>query len=129
MNIARAYNNWMKYRQTVSELGRMSNRELGDLGLVGKQQPEMAARDAGERPFDVVVPPNGRVDPDDPARRAARRRYATGLVAEHRDPGTRQPRRDVVAARPVIVVAQDAKDAERRVQLPEQRQWAVDVAR
>ena len=33
MNITRAYSNWMKYRQTVTELGRMSNRELGDLGI------------------------------------------------------------------------------------------------
>ena len=33
MNIARAYNNWVKYRQTVSELGRMTNRELSDLGI------------------------------------------------------------------------------------------------
>lgn len=33
MNIARAYNNWVKYRQTVTELGRMTNRELGDLGI------------------------------------------------------------------------------------------------
>jgi uncharacterized protein YjiS (DUF1127 family) len=33
MNIARAYNNWVKYRQTVNELGRMTNRELGDLGI------------------------------------------------------------------------------------------------
>ncbi|MFM2281302.1 MAG: hypothetical protein RLZZ444_3533 [Pseudomonadota bacterium] len=33
MNIARAYNNWVKYRQTVIELGRMSNRELSDLGI------------------------------------------------------------------------------------------------
>lgn len=33
MNIARAYSNWMKYRQTVTELGRMTNRELGDLGI------------------------------------------------------------------------------------------------
>jgi uncharacterized protein YjiS (DUF1127 family) len=33
MNIARAYNTWMKYRQTVTELGRMTNRELSDLGI------------------------------------------------------------------------------------------------
>lgn len=33
MNLARAYNNWIKYRQTVTELGRMTNRELGDLGI------------------------------------------------------------------------------------------------
>ncbi|WP_082597276.1 DUF1127 domain-containing protein [Rhizobium sp. Root708] len=33
MNVARSFNNWRKYRQTVSELGRMSNRELNDLGI------------------------------------------------------------------------------------------------
>jgi uncharacterized protein YjiS (DUF1127 family) len=34
MNVARSLNNWRKYRQTVNELGRMSNRELNDLGIV-----------------------------------------------------------------------------------------------
>ncbi|WP_455918532.1 DUF1127 domain-containing protein [Ensifer canadensis] len=33
MNVARSFNNWLKYRQTVSELGRMSTRELRDLGI------------------------------------------------------------------------------------------------
>jgi len=33
MNIARSLNNWRKYRQTVNELGRMTNRELHDLGV------------------------------------------------------------------------------------------------
>ncbi|MCD2176917.1 DUF1127 domain-containing protein [Rhizobium sp. C1] len=33
MNIARSFNNWRKYRQTVVELDRMSNRELSDLGI------------------------------------------------------------------------------------------------
>ena len=33
MNIARSFNNWRKYRQTVSELDRMSNRGLSDLGI------------------------------------------------------------------------------------------------
>ena len=33
MNIARSINNWRKYCQTVTELGRMSNRELRDLGI------------------------------------------------------------------------------------------------
>ncbi|OHV82686.1 DUF1127 domain-containing protein [Rhizobium sp. LCM 4573] len=33
MNIARSFNNWRKYRQTVAELGRMSSRELQDLGI------------------------------------------------------------------------------------------------
>ncbi|MGN7735371.1 DUF1127 domain-containing protein [Ensifer sp. 22564] len=33
MNVARSFNNWRKFRQTVSELGRMSNRELQDVGI------------------------------------------------------------------------------------------------
>ncbi|WP_082597409.1 DUF1127 domain-containing protein [Rhizobium sp. Root708] len=33
MNVARSFNNWRKFRQTISELGRMSNRELHDLGI------------------------------------------------------------------------------------------------
>ncbi|TCL71064.1 DUF1127 domain-containing protein [Rhizobium sp. BK251] len=33
MNVARTFNNWRKYRQTVAELGRMSTRELNDLGI------------------------------------------------------------------------------------------------
>ena len=33
MNVARSLNNWRKYRQTVTELGRMSSRELRDLGI------------------------------------------------------------------------------------------------
>ncbi|MGV1873798.1 DUF1127 domain-containing protein [Agrobacterium rosae] len=33
MNVARSFNNWRKYRQTVTELGRMNSRELHDLGI------------------------------------------------------------------------------------------------
>ena len=33
MNFSRSFNNWRKYRQTVNELGRMSSRELHDLGI------------------------------------------------------------------------------------------------
>ena len=33
MNIVRAYNNWRRYRSTVSELGRLTTRELSDLGI------------------------------------------------------------------------------------------------
>ncbi|MBB5572397.1 MULTISPECIES: DUF1127 domain-containing protein [Rhizobium] len=33
MNLTRSFNNWRKYRQTVNELGRMSTRELHDLGI------------------------------------------------------------------------------------------------
>jgi uncharacterized protein YjiS (DUF1127 family) len=33
MNVARTFTNWVKFRQTVNELGRMSSRELQDLGI------------------------------------------------------------------------------------------------
>ncbi|MBY5411671.1 DUF1127 domain-containing protein [Rhizobium leguminosarum] len=33
MNVARSFSNWRKFRQTVTELGRMSSRELQDLGI------------------------------------------------------------------------------------------------
>ncbi len=33
MNVARSFNNWRKFRQTVTELDRMSSRELQDLGI------------------------------------------------------------------------------------------------
>lgn len=33
MNVARSFNNWRKYRQTITELGRMTTRELRDLGI------------------------------------------------------------------------------------------------
>nr|WP_272213752.1 DUF1127 domain-containing protein [Marinicella sp. W31]MDC2879704.1 DUF1127 domain-containing protein [Marinicella sp. W31] len=33
MSMTRSFNNWLKYRETVTELGRMSNRELHDLGI------------------------------------------------------------------------------------------------
>jgi uncharacterized protein YjiS (DUF1127 family) len=33
MNGARTFTNWVKFRQTVSELGRMSSRELNDIGI------------------------------------------------------------------------------------------------
>jgi uncharacterized protein YjiS (DUF1127 family) len=33
MNVARSFNTWRKYRQTVTELGRMTSRELQDLGI------------------------------------------------------------------------------------------------
>ncbi|MBF2715237.1 DUF1127 domain-containing protein [Agrobacterium vitis] len=33
MNVARSFNKWRKYRQTVTELGRMTTRELQDLGI------------------------------------------------------------------------------------------------
>jgi uncharacterized protein YjiS (DUF1127 family) len=33
MNIVRNYRNWRRYRDTVNELSRLSNRELADLGI------------------------------------------------------------------------------------------------
>ncbi|MDP9835663.1 uncharacterized protein YjiS (DUF1127 family) [Neorhizobium huautlense] len=33
MNVVRTLNNWRKFRQTVTELDRMSPRELEDLGI------------------------------------------------------------------------------------------------
>jgi len=33
MNVARSLNNWRKFRQTVTEFGRMSSRELQDPGI------------------------------------------------------------------------------------------------
>lgn len=45
MNITRSLNNWRKYRQTVTELGRMSDRELSDLGI-GRSDIRRVARTA-----------------------------------------------------------------------------------
>lgn len=33
MNLVKNYRNWRLYRETVSELSRLSNRELADLGI------------------------------------------------------------------------------------------------
>ena len=33
MNLIRSYNNWRRYRDTVTELSRLSARELNDLGI------------------------------------------------------------------------------------------------
>lgn len=48
MNVARSFNNWRKYRQTVSELGRMSNRDLHDLGI-DRADIQRVAREAVAR--------------------------------------------------------------------------------
>lgn len=45
MNIKQAYSNWRRYRQTVNELSRMSDRELNDLGL-SRSDIELVARRA-----------------------------------------------------------------------------------
>lgn len=33
MNIVRTYRNWRRFRETVNELTKLSNRELADLGI------------------------------------------------------------------------------------------------
>ena len=45
MNLARSFNNWRKYRQTCNELGRMTDRELSDLGI-GRGDIPYVARQA-----------------------------------------------------------------------------------
>ncbi|MBP2551521.1 uncharacterized protein YjiS (DUF1127 family) [Neorhizobium galegae] len=47
MNVARSLNNWRKYRQTVTELGRMSNRELNDLGIARGEIRDVARASVG----------------------------------------------------------------------------------
>lgn len=42
MNIARSYSNWRRYRETCSELGRLSQRELSDLGISRADIPSIA---------------------------------------------------------------------------------------
>jgi len=44
MNLTRSFNNWRKYRQTVNELGRMSARELHDLGIDRSDIPYIARK-------------------------------------------------------------------------------------
>ncbi|MFU0503774.1 DUF1127 domain-containing protein [Pseudaminobacter sp. NGMCC 1.201702] len=44
MNILRNYRNWRRYRETVNELGRLSNRELSDLGISRSEIHTVARR-------------------------------------------------------------------------------------
>ena len=44
MNILRNYRNWRRYRETVTELGRLSNRELADLGINRSEIHSVARR-------------------------------------------------------------------------------------
>ena len=44
MNLIRNYRNWRRYRETVSELNRLSNRELNDLGITRSDIPSVARR-------------------------------------------------------------------------------------
>lgn len=45
MKIAQKISNWRKYRETVTELGRMTDRELSDLGI-GRGEIRQVARTA-----------------------------------------------------------------------------------
>ena len=44
MHLIRNYRNWRRYRDTVSELNRLSNRELTDLGIARGDIPTVARR-------------------------------------------------------------------------------------
>jgi uncharacterized protein YjiS (DUF1127 family) len=44
MNLIRNYRNWRRYRDTVTELNRLSNRELNDLGIARGDIREVARR-------------------------------------------------------------------------------------
>ena len=44
MNLIRNYRNWRRYRDTVSELNRLSNRELIDLGIARGDIPSVARK-------------------------------------------------------------------------------------
>ena len=44
MNLIRNYRNWRVYRDTVTELGRLSNRQLQDLGIVRDQIKTVARK-------------------------------------------------------------------------------------
>ena len=47
MNLIRNYQNWRRYRQTINELSRLSNRELADLGITRGEIAAVAARGRG----------------------------------------------------------------------------------
>ena len=44
MTLIRNYRNWRVYRDTVTELGRLSNRQLHDLGIVRDEIKIVARR-------------------------------------------------------------------------------------
>jgi uncharacterized protein YjiS (DUF1127 family) len=44
MNLFRNYRNWRRYRVTVNELSRLSNRELTDLGITRADIEHVATR-------------------------------------------------------------------------------------
>ncbi|MCM2503582.1 MULTISPECIES: DUF1127 domain-containing protein [Aureimonas] len=42
MNIVRSYASWRRYRETCTELNRLSQRELADLGISRADIPSIA---------------------------------------------------------------------------------------
>lgn len=44
MNILRSYSSWRRYRETCSELNRLSHRELSDLGIARNDIPAIARK-------------------------------------------------------------------------------------
>ncbi len=44
MNVIRNYRNWRRYRETVSELSRLSTRELSDIGMSRGDIPYVARK-------------------------------------------------------------------------------------
>lgn len=46
MNLIRSYSNWRRYRETVTELNRLSIRELSDLGIARSDIPFVAKKSA-----------------------------------------------------------------------------------
>jgi uncharacterized protein YjiS (DUF1127 family) len=44
MNLIRNYRNWRRYRDTVNELNRLTNRELNDLGISRSDIPFVAKK-------------------------------------------------------------------------------------
>jgi uncharacterized protein YjiS (DUF1127 family) len=47
MNLIRNYRNWRAYRDTVTELDRLSNRQLHDLGIIRSEIRTIARRAIG----------------------------------------------------------------------------------
>lgn len=46
MDLMRSFRNWRRYRATVNELSRLSDRELSDIGLSRSDIPFVARRAA-----------------------------------------------------------------------------------
>ena len=61
MNLIRNYRNWRRYRDTVSELSRLSNRELTDLGIarsdIRLRRPQVDLRNFAR--VDLLPDPDG----------------------------------------------------------------------